>query len=102
MNFIREDLRMKNYNDVAIAERFIVPRGTEFWSIGLQENIISTNDLVIKITNKTYFGDWIFGNIQVVFQNQALTYATGEDMRGYADKVNGEIGLTYSKLIEYK
>lgn len=93
---------MKSYNDVAIGELFIVPRGTEFWSIGLQESIISTTDLVIKVSNKTYFGDWIFGNIQVVFQNQALTYACGEDMRGYVDKKNGEIELTYSKLIKHK
>ena len=42
---------MKLYTQIEIGDLAIIPKGTEFWSIALQETIIPTRDLVIKISN---------------------------------------------------
>ncbi len=94
---------MKKYNEIKVGDLFIIPKGTEFWSIALQETIIVTRNIVIKITNTCVpANDYVFGTIQLVFQNFELAALIGtEKAKGYVDKAHGDIGITYSKLIEY-
>ena len=94
---------MKPYNELKVGDLFVIPNGIEFFSIGIQESVISTRDIVIKITNTCIpENNVVFGAIQLVFQNHALAGLVGnEKARGYFDKVNGEICINYNKLIEY-
>ena len=97
---------MKLYKEIEIGDTYLIPKGTEFWSIALQEMIIPTRDLVIKITNRCsggVFRNYVFGNIQVVFHNNALAgYIGKKQARGYANRTHGEIGIQYDKLMKYE
>ena len=94
---------MKPYNELKVGDLFVIPNGIEFFSIGIQESVISTRDIVIKITNTCVpENNVVFGAIQLVFQNHALAGLVGnEKARGYFDKVNGEIAINYNKLMKY-
>ena len=94
---------MKPYNELKVGDLFVIPNGIEFFSIGIQESVISTRDIVIKITNTCVpENNVVFGAIQLVFQNHALAGLVGnEKARGYFDKVNGEIEINYTKLKDY-
>ena len=94
---------MKPYNELKVGDLFVIPNGIEFFSIGIQESVISTRDIVIKITNTCVpENNVVFGAIQLVFQNHALAGLVGnEKARGYFDKVNGEIEINYTTLKDY-
>jgi hypothetical protein len=94
---------MKPYNELKVGDLFVIPNGIEFFSITLQENVIATRDIVIKITNTCVpENNFVFGMIQLVFQNHALAELVEyEKARGYFDKVNGEIAINYNKLMKY-
>jgi hypothetical protein len=94
---------MKPYKDIEVGDLAVIPKGTEFWSIALQEEIIPTRDIVIKITNTCYGNEgYVFGNIQLVFKNLALAQYIGlEKARGYMDQAHGDIGIGYDKLKDY-
>ena len=94
---------MKPYNELKVGDLFVIPNGIEFFSITLQENVIATRDIVIKITNTCIpENNFVFGMIQLVFQNLALSQLMGNEIaRGYSDKKNGEIEINYPKLKEY-
>jgi hypothetical protein len=93
---------MKLYSEIEIGDITVIPKGTEFWSIALQEMIIPTRDLVIKITNTCMDTGYIFGNIQVVFRNNDLARYIGlEKARGYMNQAHGDIGIQYDKLKDY-
>jgi hypothetical protein len=94
---------MKPYNELKVGDLFVISKGIEFWSIALQENVISTRDIVIKITNTCIpENNFVFGIIQLVFQNFELAALMGNEIaKGYVDKKNGEIEINYSKLKEY-
>ena len=79
----------------------VIPEGTEFWSIALQELVVSTRAIVIKITSICMDTEYVYGNIQIVFKNLALASIIGlKQARGYNDKTNGEICIQYENLIE--
>ena len=64
---------MKPYNELKVGDLFVIPNGIEFFSIGIQESVISTRDIVIKITNTCVpENNVVFGAIQLIFQNHAL------------------------------
>ena len=94
---------MKKYNEINAGDIFIIPKGTKFWSIALQETIIGTRDIVIKVTNTCVpENNYIFGKIQIIFKNLELAAFIGkEKARGYVDNANCEIGVGYSELKEY-
>lgn len=55
---------MKSYKNVKIGDMFVISKGTEFFSISLQESLIATRDIVIKVTHKCVPVNYIiFGNI---------------------------------------
>jgi len=94
---------MKPYNKIKIGDLFVIPDGTEIWSVTLQEKVITTRDIVIKITNTCIpENNYLFGIIQIIFNNHELAALIGASKaRGFADKTNGEIGVLYDKLIDY-
>ena len=94
---------MKKYSELEVGDFFVIPSGTQFFSIALQENVISTRDMLIKITNTCVpENNYVFGIIQLIFHNPQLTAIFGsEDARGYSDKAHGDIGIGYDKLIDY-
>jgi|ERR1035437_1373372 hypothetical protein len=94
---------MKRYNEIKAGDLFIIPKGTEFWSIALQETVIGTRDIVIKITNTCVpENNYVFGNIQIVIHNHELAAFIGiEKAKSFLNTKNGDIGIGYSTLIEY-
>ena len=91
------------YNKINVGGLFIVPKGSEFWSIALQETVISTRDIIIKITNTCVpENHYVFGNIQLILENIALAAFIGrEKAKSFLDTKNGDIGISHSPLIEY-
>lgn len=94
---------MKRYNEIKVGDLYIIPKGTEFWSIVLQENIVGTRDIVIKITNTCIpENGYVFGNIQIVLDNLQLAAFIGrEKAKSFLDRKNGDIGIDYSTVIKY-
>ena len=94
---------MKPYNELKVGDLFVIPNGIEFFSIALQENVIATRDIVIKITNTCVpENNIVFGTIQLVLHNLELSMLIGtEKARGYVNKTHGDIEILYSKLIKY-
>lgn len=89
---------MDSYSDIKAGERYKLPKGEIFWSIALQENVMSTRDMVIKVDATTFSEDAVFGKIQVVFENFPLRFFLGDAAIGYADKPHGEIEVNYKQL----
>ena len=90
-----------NHKEV-IDKLYTLPKGTEFWLIPLQENVIFTRDMIVKLTNTCYGSDYVFCNIQIKHDGSILQFFTGKDMTTFSDKTNGEIGISKSKLIKYE
>ena len=90
---------MESYKDIIVGDKYILPKGQEFFSIALQENVISTRDLIILATNKVAVGDdGVFGNIQIKFENYPMRFLIGDAAIGYSNKVHGDITVSYKQL----
>ena len=94
---------MKPYNELKVGDLFVIPKRIEFWSIALQETIIGTRDIVIKITNTCIpENNVVFGIIELVFHNFELAVLMKDEIaKSYIDKKNGEIEINYTKLKDY-
>lgn len=89
---------MDSYSDIKAGGKYKLPKGESFWSIALQETVMSTRDMVIKVDATTHSGDSVFGKIQIVFENYPLRFLIGDAAIGYADKPHGEIEINYKQL----
>ena len=89
-------IKLFKMKKIEVGDKLVIPKGVEFFSISLQESVIFTRDLVIKVTNiysSEIDPDLIFGTIQMVFNRMELGTS-------YLDKVNGEIDIRSEKLEE--
>ena len=89
---------MDSYDEIVVGNKYKLPKGESFWSIALQETVISNRDMVIKVDATTYNKDLVFGKLQVVFENYPLRFLMGDAAIGYSDKTNGEIQVNYKQL----
>jgi hypothetical protein len=89
---------MDSYSDIKAGQKYKLPKGESFWSIALQETVVSTRDLIIKVDATTHSEDAVFGKIQIVFENFPLRFFIGDAAIGYVDKVHGEIEVDYKQL----
>ncbi len=89
---------MDSYDEIKIGQKYILPKGESFFSIAMQEKVISTRDIVVKITNTVFDKESLFGKLQVVFENYPLRFLIGDAAIGYSDKTNGEISFNYKQL----
>jgi len=89
-------------HDLNIDDSMVIPKGTYFWSINLQESICLDRDKVIRVTKLTYHDDYVFGVMQEVYENTALSahFEDDSDPRSYVDNRN-EIGINAHKLVRY-
>jgi hypothetical protein len=81
-----------------INEYYTLKAGSEVFSIALQESVKFTRDVVVKITDSAVSNGFVFGNVQLKFENIALSAASGQNMSSYVDKANGDISLNFSDL----
>ena len=73
----------------------IILKGTYFWSIELQSMICMNQDNIVKITNTIHNNDdYFFGILQLELFKYTIPVLL--------DKVNGNIGISFSKTIKYK
>ena len=84
-----------------VGKYYTLPANTEVFSISLQSRIKFCDDVIVKITN-TMIGndDYVFGNIQLKFDNLQLSFVAGKDMSSLVDKANGELTLNLKDLID--
>ena len=73
----------------------LIPKGTEIWSITLQERVTFNQDYVVKITN-TIHGDEdnFFGILQLELFKHMIP--------GLADKAHGEVSTSLSVTERYE
>ena len=82
---------------IEVGNKFVIPKNTEFFLIGLQENVTLSRDVVINITHTTN-SEFIFCNIQEITH----MFCPDNTIRyGYYDKHNGEISISSKKLTTY-
>jgi len=80
-----------------VGEYRIIPKGTEIWSISLQETISFKNDIIVKITNTIIDNDeYCFGILQLKLFGNGIFPAS------LVDKTNGNIGFNYKKTKKYE
>jgi len=73
----------------------LIPKGTEIWSISLQERVIFTKDQVVKITNTIHGNDdSFFGILQLQLYMHMIPTLI--------DKTHGEISTSLSVTEKYK
>jgi hypothetical protein len=89
---------MDSYDEIVIGDKYKLPKGEYFWSIALQETVISNRDMVIKVDATTYNKDLVFGKLQVVFENYPLRFVLGDAAIGYSDKTHGDVHVSYKQL----
>jgi hypothetical protein len=89
---------MDSYDEIVIGDKYKLPKGESFWSIALQETVISNRDMVIKVDHTTYNKDLVFGKLQVVFENYPLRFMIGDAAIGYSDKAHGDVHVSYKQL----
>jgi len=72
------------------------------YSIGLQSNITFVDDVIIRITSKSYENKFAFAQVQTKIYNLCLSAAMNKDMSSYITKGRDEILITDNDLIEYE
>ena len=76
---------------------YILPPGTEVWSIDLQETIKCSNQVYVTLINTTTFNDYVFVKKMIRFENIALTLTMGTDCSSYRPTKN-EFGTSLKNL----
>lgn len=80
---------------------YFLKAGTEVFSIILQENIIFSNDVFVRITHTIYNDDdVIFACVQLKFINPMISNISGKDETTFINKTHGEISTRISKLLK--
>ena len=73
----------------------LIPKGTEIWSITLQERITFNKDYVVKITNTIHGNDdSFFGILQLELSMHMIP--------SLIDKTHGEVTTSLSETEEYE
>jgi len=87
---------MGNKNEIKISDYRLIPSGSGLWSIDLQANIYFKKDSIVEITNTIYgTDDYFYGKIK------ELLFDIPGFIPTYIDKVNGNIGIEFSKTLPY-
>lgn len=89
---------MDSYSEIKIGQKYVLPKGEPFFSIAMQEKVISTRDIVVEITNTVFDKETLFGDMTTVMRNFALEFFIGDSATVYYKKNNGEISFNYKQL----
>ncbi len=73
----------------------LIPSGTWFWSIALQEMISLQKDAIVKIEHTVFNSDdYFYGYLQLILFEHTIP--------GITEKAHGDIGIVFSKTKPYK
>ena len=76
---------------------YILPPGTEVWSIDLQENIKCSNQIYVTLINTTTIGDYVFVKKMIKLENFQLSFLMNADCSSYLPTKN-EFGISLKNL----
>jgi hypothetical protein len=76
---------------------YILPPGTEVWSIDLQETIKCSNQIYVTLINTTTFSDYVFVKKMIKLENMMVSSLMGTDCSSYLPTKN-EFGTSLKKL----
>ena len=89
---------MDSYDEIKIGQKYILPKGESFFSIAIQEKVISTRDIVVEVKHTVFDKETLFGDMITVVRNFPLEFFIGDSATTYYTKNNGEISFNYKQL----